>query len=53
MAIEKKQETNAIATNCFFVCQFVVHSMFRMADRPGYPSMVDVNREKVIVSLLF
>ena len=35
MTIEKKQETNGITINCFFVWLFMVHSMICMSDQPG------------------
>ena len=35
MAIEKKQETNGIIISCFFVWQFMVHSMVCMSGQPG------------------
>ena len=36
MTIEKKQETNGITISCFFVWQFMVHSMICMSGQPGY-----------------
>ena len=35
MTIEKKQETNGITKSCFFVWQFMVHSMICMSGQPG------------------
>ena len=35
MAIEKKQETNGIAISCFFLWQFMVHTMICMSGQPG------------------
>ena len=31
----KKQETNGITISCFFVWQFMVHSMICMSGQPG------------------
>ena len=32
---KRKQEANGITIGCFFVWQFMVHSMIYMSDQPG------------------